>query len=179
MFSLFTSRKNESQSEKDKAVIEYARANEFLIKSNNVRNADPAIFFCYSNHLFKEGQENEAVFWYYLAKYRYRVLSSCSMQGKAGYIEKEQANKMYKCSDSYNNEMMDDIRDMPKIYRLELYEILQRELDGKINKYIRGNSEQVISIINKVLEYEKEYPFEPMKLSPKPVLKAPILWGRN
>jgi len=179
MFSLFTSYKSKSQSEKDKAVIEYAKANGFSIKSNDVKNADPAILFCYSNHLYKEGQEYEAVFWYYVAQYRYRILLSCSIPGKAGYIEKEQVNKMYKYFDSYNKEMLDYIPVMHEVYRIELYEIIQKELAKKINGYHYKNLEKLKSMIDQVLQYEEKYPFDPMKLSPKPVLKGPIWWWRN
>jgi len=172
MFSLFTSCKNEGPSEKDKAVIEYAQANGFSINSNNVRNADPAILFCYSNHLYNEGQKDEAVFWYYVAQYRYRILSSCSMPQKAGYIEKDLSKKIYELAEGYDKKVFDDILVMHEVYRIELYEIIQKELGKKINGYGYEDLEQMKSTLDQVVQYEEKYPFNAIELSPKPVFKS-------
>jgi len=172
MFSLFTSCKSEVASEKDKAVIEYAQANGFSINSNNVRNADPAILFCFSNYLYNEGQKAEAVFWYYVAQYRYRILSSCSMPQKAGYIEKEMSKKIYEYSEGYDKKVFHDILVMHEVYRIELYEIIQKELGKKINGYGYEDLEQMKLTLYHVLQYEEKYPFNPMELSPKPVFKS-------
>lgn len=170
MLSIFTS--CSSQSEKDKAVIEYTKTHNYSIKSDDVKNADPAILFCYSNYLWETGQKDDAVFWYYVAQYRYRILSSCSEKMKAGYIEKEQAKRIYEDSDGYRKDLFDDILVVEDVYRIELYERIQKVLGAKINGYAYGDLEQMKSTLSQVLEYEEKYPFNPMSLDPKPVFKS-------
>jgi hypothetical protein len=81
-----------NQSKEDKEMIEYAQRTGYKIKSNDVKNADPAIIFSYSAHLWNEGQKDDAVFWYYVAQYRYRFLSSCSEYLQAGSWSEVAAN---------------------------------------------------------------------------------------
>jgi hypothetical protein len=161
------------KSEKDNAVIAYAKENGFPIKSNDVKNADPAILFCYSSHLYENGQKDEAVFWYYVAQYRYRILSGCSENLKAGSVEEVTAKDIL-----FRTGVYTDKKDLEKLhlvggtYRIDLYETIQQSLGKEINGYAYGDLEQMKSTINEVLEYEEKNPFNPMGLSPQPVFKS-------
>ena len=161
-----------SQSDEDRAVIEYAKEAEYNIKGNDVKNTDPAILFCYSNYLFEKGEQDEAAFWYYVAQYRYRFMSSCSEKGKAGSYTNEEAKKIYKDANAYRTDIFDDIILPDKVYRINAYEAIQKVLGAKINGYAYGDLEQMKIMIDRMLAYQQENPFNPMGLDPKPVLKS-------
>jgi hypothetical protein len=170
MFTSFQSCGN--QSEKDRAVTEYAKKNGFSIKSNNVENADPAILFCYSNHLWTDGQKNEDIFLYYVAQYRYRILSTCSENLKAGSFSEEAAkNVLLKTGVVQKEADLANLHLIGGVYRIDLYETIQQKLGVTINGYAYGDLEQMKSIIDEVLKYEENYPFNPMGLRPQPLLK--------
>lgn len=162
-----------SGSEKDKAVVEYAKKNNLFIKSNNMKNADPSVLFCYSSHLWQEGQKDEAVFWYYVAQYRYRILSSCSEPLKAGsFTEVAGKDILLKTGVYESKEDLDKLHLIGGIYSIELYEVIQKKFGATINSYAYGDLEKLKSTISQVLEYEKNYPFDPMGLEPQPILKS-------
>ncbi len=159
-------------SEADKAIIDYARANGFSIRSNKVANADPAVLFCYSNHLWKEGQKDEAAFWYYVAQNRCRIIIYCSEEMQAGSLSEAEAKEILLLAGIYaNRESLDKVHMIGGLYRTELYRLVMEFLGKTINEYLGGDQELWKSTIDRVLEYEVTDPFNPMGLVPPPVLK--------
>ena len=180
MLQTFTSCGNGNSSKKDIAVLEYAKANDFPIKSNSVRNADPAFLFCYANHLWENKQKDEAVFWYYVAQYRYRFLSVSSEEMKAGSFDEAFSKEILLKTGVYKSEAdLSKLHLIGGLYRLELYKLIQAFLGKKINIYAYGNLELVTSTLDSVLEYEEQYPFNPLSLPATPVLKSSDILKEN
>jgi len=155
------------------AVIEYAKTQGYTIKSNSVQNADPAILYCYSNYLWGKGQKNEAVFWYYDARYRARLLAFSAENIGAGSFDEATAKEILLGTGIYQNKA--DLANLHMIggeYRLDLYEVIQGVLGAKINGYAFGDLKFVKSSMDSMLAYEEKYPFNPKNLYPAPVLKS-------
>lgn len=161
-----------SQSEEDKGVIKYAKEAGFTINGDDVKKSDPAILFCYANHLFEEGKQDEAVFWYYVAQYRYRFMSSCSEHLKAGSLTEAQGRKILVKTGVYTEDRIGSLHLIGGIYRIELYETIQTVLGRKINGYAFGDMEQLKATIDRMLKYQEENPFNPMGMTPQPLLKS-------
>lgn len=161
-----------SQSKEDKAMIKYAKEAGYRVKANDVKNADPAILFCYSNYLFEQGEKDEAVFWYYVAQYRYRFMSSCSERLGAGSLTEQEGKKILIDTGVYTQDNIGKLHLIGGIYRIELYDAIQKILGGKINGYGYGNLEEMKATIDRMLVYQQENPFNPMGLNPSPVLKS-------
>lgn len=156
----------------EKAIIDYANEIGFKIKANDIKNADPAILFCYSSHLFEKGEKDKAVFWYYVAQYRYRFMSSCSEHLKAGSLTEAQGRKIYVKTGVYPEDRINSLHLVGGVYRIELYETIQAVLGKKINGYGYGDLDQMKVMIDQMLAYQQENPFNPMGLTPKPLLKS-------
>jgi hypothetical protein len=161
-----------NQSKEDKEILQYAKNMRFAIKSNDVKNADPAILFCYSSHLWNENKKDDAVFWYYIAQYRYRFLSSCSEHLKAGSLSETEAKKILIETGVAKEEGIDKLHLIGGAYRIDLYEAIQSQLGKTINGYGYGNLNEMKTTIDRMLDYQEYNPFNPMGLSPKPVLKS-------
>ncbi len=159
-------------SEADKAIVDFARANGFSIRANKVANADPAVLFCYSNHLWEEGQKDEAAFWYYVAQLRSRIIIYCSEEMRAGSFSEAEAKEILLLAGFYaNRESLEKVHMIGGFYRPELYKLVMEFLGKTINEYLGGDQELWKSTIDRVVEYEDTNPFNPMGLVPPPVFK--------
>lgn len=172
ILALFTLMSCSSQSPENKAVVDYADSLGLVIKSGDVKNADPAILFCYSNHLWTKGEKDEAVFWYYVAQYRYRFLSSCSENLQAGSYTEAQAKEILLATNAYPKENIDGLHLVGGMYRIELYEVIQAQLGQIINGYGYGDLPQMTAMLDRLLAYQEANPFNAMGLDPQPVLKS-------
>lgn len=161
-----------NQTGEDKEVIRYAQEKGFDIKSDDVKNADPYILFCYSHYLWEEGRKDDAVFWYYVAQYRYRFMSSCSEHLKAGSLTEALGKKIYVEIGLYNEDNINKLHLIGGVYRIELYEVLQAHWGKTINGYGYGDLSLMTVMIDRMLDYQEKNPFNPMGLNPKPILKS-------
>ncbi len=145
------------------AIIKFVNG-KYSLKLKQLDQIDPAYLFVYANELFKQGQKDDAIFWYYLAQYR---------GGKVAGIE----NKNSMISTEFFKQISADAG-APIIGRLEvvggsgvsrkhLYDSIVSGLKYTMNDYSNSNIDKFIMQLDKVLDFEDKHPFDPAKAIPE------------
>lgn len=160
-----------SKDSKDKGVIEFShKFPEFKIKDDNVQNADPAILYAYSNHLFAQDKKEDAVFWYYVAQFRNRYLREVSkvdtpidnaLFGRFFQESGFMGNVMIVNGNYYLASKDPEFRKMNSIYDSATRKNLHKAASGLgevINPYAFENLDRHIQRIDDVIAYEKLHP---------------------
>lgn len=123
---------------------------------------DPAYLFVYSANLYEDNKKDDALFWFYVAQYRAKIIGT--MENKNSII----GEKLYKtiAADA-------DVPVIGKVVvvgngisREYLYNYIHSGLGPIINCYAGSNIDNWISQMQKVLAFEKENPFDPFKAVP-------------
>jgi len=158
----------------EKGLIAYShKFPEFKIKNDDVKNAEPAILFAYSNQLFAQDKHDEAVFWFYLAQSRNRYLLSATEEPTP--VTPELFLRFYRESGFVGNVSVPGAKGLvtdpdsryPKMNAY--YDSASRQnihkassgLGEVINPYAFQNLDKLQKQLDKLIAYEKANPFNP------------------
>ncbi len=123
---------------------------------------DPAYLFVYANHLFNNGEKDEALFWFYVAQYR-------------GLIIRIMENENSRIPTSLYQQLAQDAG-TPVIGKMvvlgdglnrgHLYNYIHSGLGIDINGYAGSNMDNWITQLEKVMAFEEAHPFDPYQAVP-------------
>lgn len=122
--------------------------------------AEPAVLFGYAYHLFTHHKKQEAVFVYYLAQLRARILLETlnkSLELPNSFFLT--ALKESGVGPSFGNPVF-----LSPMTRSSLYEFILQGLGSVINGYAGGYPKIWTERMQEALDYENAHPFAPQKL---------------
>lgn len=164
-------------------LLEYAKSiPEYQVTDQNVNQLEPAILTMYGVRLFAEGKKDEAVFWYWLSILRQQMLDLpedrsimlsedmiIRLYREGGYIGTLSIKSSQRVDKGTTNLEKQEFRlslEVPNRYVLYKF---SSSLDmAYLKRYETDDVDNFISIIERVIQYEKEHPFDPTKLTGAP-----------
>lgn len=164
-------------------LLEYAKSiPEYRVTDQNVNQLEPAILTMYGVRLFAEGKKDEAVFWYWLSILRQQMLDLpedrsimlsedmiIRLYREGGYIGDlviERSQRVDQGTTNLERQKFSLSLEVPNRYVLYKF---SSSLDmAYLKRYETDDVDNFISIIEQMIQYEKENPFDPTKLTGSP-----------
>lgn len=156
-------------SQEDKAALPVQFVNErYNLHVTDLTQIDPAYLFVYANHLFNNGEKDEALFWFYVAQYR-------------GLIIRIMENENSRIPTSLYQQLAQDAG-TPVIGKMvvlgdglnrgQLYNYIHSGLGIAINGYAGSNMDNWVKQMERALAFEHAHPFDPFQAVPADQLDA-------
>ena len=133
-----------------------------------VNQIDPAYLFVYSWNLYENGKKDDSVFWFYVAQYRAMII--VAMENENNRLDKDLYKQLAEDAGTPLIGNVIFVGNAPK--RENLYTYIHSGLGQIINYYAGSNIDNWVAQAQKVLDFEKEHPFDPFKAVPAEQLDA-------
>ena len=156
-----------SQDEVARRPVQFVNA-KYEQHVTQLNQLDPAYLFIYANNLFKSGQKDEAVFWFYVAQYRAMMISTLE-KGNGALSPELYQHLAAEAGTPVLGKMVVLGRG---IKREQLYRFIQSGLGVSINKYAGSNMDTWVAQMERVLVFEHTHPFDPFQAVPAGQLDA-------
>lgn len=141
---------------------------KYHLNVTDLTQVDPAYLFVYANHLYKNGEKDDAVFWFYVAQYRGKMIGA--MENANSIVPQQLYQQLAADSSVPVIGKMIVIGRGPN--REDLYNFIHSGLGQTINYYAGSNIDNWAKQMQKALAFEKEHPFDPLQAVPAGQLDA-------
>ena len=155
------------QDEEARRPVQFVNA-KYEQHATRLNQLDKAYLFICANDLFKSGQKDEAVFWFYVAQYRALIISI--MEKGNGALSPELYQHL---AAEAGTPVLGKMVVLGRgIKREQLYHFIQSGLGVTINGYAGSNMDNWVAQMERALVFEHTHPFDPFQAVPAGQLDA-------